>query len=520
MNLDFSSLRKIETVDGLRYVREAYPTSEFWAMWRWQKQLLLDQGINIIETPEGEWKVRQFFLHDEEKFKPVKMVPVQVKYAGKLLPYQVSPVSYLIASLLSHNIALDCSSTGIGKTYMTCAVAKNMNLQLCVICAKSGIPTWKQVCNYFNISPLFIVNWESVKSKNFLYGNFFRNEYTGEFYFRWTVPENFKGLFVFDEVHKANGRNTQNQAILLAAAPYKKILLSATLAERLANLKAIGLLLGLFKDGGFSDWMRAQGAYKNKYNRWQSLSDVEDMVKFNKIIFPQYGCRVRKEDIPGFPNIQNIARLYRVEKETIQIEAFNKLRQEIKKLLSKNLDDTKKQAIKLTLQLRYRQQAELYKIKLLTELAREYIELSHSVVIFVNFRETMDILKSNFNGCPCIYGNQPDIERIRGIKEFQEDKARIIICNIQAGGLSLSLHDLNGRYPRIALVCPTFRAIDLKQCLGRIHRAGAKSKAINMLVYALGTIEEKVYKNVSQKLAAINTLNDGDLAELEEFLYE
>ena len=53
--------------------------------------------------------------------------------------------------------------------------------------------------------------------------------------------------------------------------------------------------------------------------------------------------------------------------------------------------------------------------------------------------------------------------------------------------------------------------------MGRIHRAEAKSEAINYLICGEGTIEEKVYRNVSAKMNDIQTLNDGDLAEPEVF---
>ena len=51
----------------------------------------------------------------------------------------------------------------------------------------------------------------------------------------------------------------------------------------------------------------------------------------------------------------------------------------------------------------------------------------------------------------------------------------------QAGGTGLSLHDVNGEHPRVSLISPSFSAIDLKQALGRIHRAGAKSPAVQKL---------------------------------------
>ncbi len=73
------------------------------------------------------------------------------------------------------------------------------------------------------------------------------------------------------------------------------------------------------------------------------------------------------------------------------------------------------------------------------------------------------------------------------------------------------MHDINGKYPRVSLISPTFSAQDLKQALGRIHRAGAKSPAIQKIIFCAGTVEEKVAKKVAMKIKNIDTINDGDI---------
>ena len=53
--------------------------------------------------------------------------------------------------------------------------------------------------------------------------------------------------------------------------------------------------------------------------------------------------------------------------------------------------------------------------------------------------------------------------------------------------------------------------------MGRVHRATSKSKSINLVVYLSGTVEEKVFETVKNRMDNINALNDGDLAETEVF---
>jgi superfamily II DNA or RNA helicase len=160
--------------------------------------------------------------------------------------------------------------------------------------------------------------------------------------------------------------------------------------------------------------------------------------------------------------------------------------------------------------LRARQEAELIRVPVLVDLAEALLDEERSVVIFCNFRNTIDTLLTKFKD-PCyIWGGQPDDQREGMIADFQCDANHVMVCQIQSGGVGVSLHDTLGR-PRSSLICPTYSAVDLKQALGRIHRAGAKSKAVQKIIFAADSIEEQVMKKVRSKLKNIETLNDGDI---------
>ena len=88
---------------------------------------------------------------------------------------------------------------------------------------------------------------------------------------------------------------------------------------------------------------------------------------------------------------------------------------------------------------------------------------------------------------------------------------RIILVNIAAGGAGLNLHDLNGNFPRLALICPSYSAVLMRQSTGRIWRDSAKTKSIQKIVFVANTVEEEVCKSVNQKLENLDLLNDGDL---------
>jgi len=128
------------------------------------------------------------------------------------------------------------------------------------------------------------------------------------------------------------------------------------------------------------------------------------------------------------------------------------------------------------------------------------------VVIFVNFSDTADAL-AQLLGCGKIVGNQTADDRQNIIDRFQRDEDRVVVVNIAAGGTGISLHDLRGEYPRVSLISPSYSAKNHVQCLGRIHRNGAKSDAIQKVLFASDSIEEVVIKALQRKIENLTTLH-------------
>ena len=156
---------------------------------------------------------------------------------------------------------------------------------------------------------------------------------------------------------------------------------------------------------------------------------------------------------------------------------------------------------------------------LFKQLTNDFLENNYSVVIFVNFTQTLETLSQELHTDCVIYGEQTYETRQKNIDKFMENKNRVIIVNIKAGGVGISLHDKLGNHPRASLISPTWSSVDLVQALGRIHRAGGKSKSLQRILYVANTIEEKIADKIQQKIANINTINNGDL-DLTNIVYE
>ena len=93
-------------------------------------------------------------------------------------------------------------------------------------------------------------------------------------------------------------------------------------------------------------------------------------------------------------------------------------------------------------------------------------------------------------------------------------KPSLSVLWIQAGGCGLDgLQDLRGDAPRTSLIFPGWSAVELRQAVGRIHRANSKSACLQKFIFASGTIEDRVRRKLRAKLDRIDLLNDGAALE-------
>jgi SNF2 family DNA or RNA helicase len=156
--------------------------------------------------------------------------------------------------------------------------------------------------------------------------------------------------------------------------------------------------------------------------------------------------------------------------------------------------------------------AEAAKVPDIVDMVLDAVREGVSVAVFVNFKDTLRALEAALPNCALIYGGQSAEEREQCVNAFQADETHVIVANIAAGGVGVSLHDVRGERPRLSLISPSFNLKEYIQTLGRIHRAGSKSPATQRVLVASKTIEEKVLQSLEEKRKSLNTLHAQPLA--------
>lgn len=451
-----------------------------------------------------------------------------------LLPPQVKHVQKLVDSVYLNGFAVDMSETGTGKTYAAAAVIRELNRPFAIICPKSVIHQWEGILKTFKLKATALINYEKLVRGNTKYMKWkklkdplkpWEEKATRE------IPQfNFSPntFVIVDEGHKCKGADTSNSWMLvsLKLQNYKVLVSSATVATTPLEMKAFGFLSGLHSLHNFTDFCRVHGA--EWVGRWGAMSfnlsndrAKQSMKALNEYLFATKACasRMKVDDFGNlFPESHIVADAYDLGSNESKIQAvYDDMEYELAKLEEKS--ENYSEHI-FAIMMEARRKAELCKVPLFVDMIEDMYDEGKSVVLFVNFTDTVDAVVKRLNKAKklkdqigFIVGGQKDKERTADIEAFQNDTKRVLVVNIAAGGTGVSLHDLNGKFPRASIISPNWSAYNMRQALGRVWRQGGKTKSYQRIVYAAKCIEEQICHRVQHKLNCLDTLNDGDLAE-------
>jgi hypothetical protein len=474
----------------------------------------------------------------------------------KLRPHQRDPARHVLRLLRAGTNCVDLSDTGIGKTFTACAAMAALQSPTLAVVPKISIAVWNAAAAHFGES-ISVVSYETLRTGRSPYGHWDNTPppaFRCETYFKCQTCQlvvdfdNFQPCYchpfgfhcveerkqawkygkfhfhpavkfvIWDEVHRCSAMDSLN-ADMLNASPLA-LGLTATAACTPLQMKALGKMLGLHNGANFYQWARRHGCGKIPgLPGFHWLKGREEQVaimrKIGDEIVPARGVRVRYTDVPGFPKRTITAELFDIGHADEVNRLHAEMREALAQLENAKLCD-KDGEHPLTKLLRIRQRLGILKIPLIVERTNDWLEKGHSVGIFLNFKQEMEELRRRLK-CDCFIDGSPEGQKYRqgNIENFQADKARVILVNSEAGGISVNLHDLRGEFPRVGEVLPCSSARTFQQLVGRFHRDGAKTPCFYEVLLAAGTDEEKIYKKLTGKLDNLNALND-DLSVLND----
>lgn len=503
----------------------------FFDFWKENKFDLLPKGFRVFKE-EDEWFLSEtkLSLKDFEKIGVTRnldhlelsdfvLPDYIINNISGLRPWQVDAAGKLVSAINHWNAAIDGSDMGVGKTFTACAVVRELGVKTVVVCPKAVISSWEDVMiNHFKMKNnlIGVINYEQLRigKKSSKIASYVIPREKRRKVFQWKIPKDT--LIIWDESQKLSNWKTKTAKTCIEAfkQKYKQLFISATNATNPLQLRTVGMSLKLFKAGQTSwyEWVASHGC---KPSTW-GLQFTDDPVlrkkvlkKLNKDVFIDRGVRLRRDDIPNFPDCELFAVLLNMDKkDTDQINSiYEEMERELKELERIGKNDKHR----LVIELRHRQRIELIKVPLFMEMVEEAKDEGFSTVIFLNFTDSINALAERLNIHTIFDGKVGDAARERNVKKFQNNEENIILVNAMSGGSGLSLHDIHGGHPRLSLISPSYSPNIMRQTIGRIWRDSAKTKGVQKLICVSGTVEENVYHNVMKKLDNLDMLNDGDL---------
>ena len=423
-------------------------------------------------------------------------------------------------TLKKNRVFLCSANTGSGKTVMALQTVKDLGIPSLIVCPKIAISQWLSTAQRMDVPEnliLGVVNPENlIASKN---NKFYRHDEG------WLIGRNTPSLLVWDEVHRGASGKDSKSTLALARWCSKKmpegnkvLAMSATPFETPLKLRALGYLMGFhrFVERDFYDWCRRHACSMVPVGRPPRIRQVfafttnkaraEEVMRIIRKDMGERFLSIGPDEIPGFPD--EVKEVCLVDLAKKDHEALVRAYAEMPERIRGGSEDDMVQILRL------RQQAEFCKAEAMAEMAKGLVEDGNSVFIMVNFTDARKRIEAYLERegvqYASIYGGQKESERQAGVDAFQSNRIHVIIGMAAACSVALSLHDERHERPRVSLISPGYSASELSQGLGRVRRVGGTT-AVQKIIIAAGSVEERVGRTIERKMSALEALTDQDL---------
>jgi SNF2 family DNA or RNA helicase len=143
---------------------------------------------------------------------------------------------------------------------------------------------------------------------------------------------------------------------------------------------------------------------------------------------------------------------------------------------------------------------------------RNFLETGEPLLLFAHYKDTTEALAEEF-GCPKITGDVGADRRGEIVEEFQNGEHQLLVLNIQAGGVGITLTEASN----VAFVEIPWTFAEVEQAEDRTHRIG-QTDAVNIyFLLADKTIDREMFDLIRQKKVITDQVNKGlEVEDIEQ----
>lgn len=428
---------------------------------------------------------------------------------GQLMPYQRAGVAYVG----SVGRCLIADQMGLGKTVEAIAALEYQDaFPAIIVCPASLKENWKREIN----------KWLPHRTVNVLSGkdnisNVDVNIVNYDIVGRFVEPIlHLKPMgLVLDESHYVKSGKAKRTAAVKDIA--KKIPQSGTVMllsgtpvtnrpeELVSQLEIMGMLS---KFGGKWNFLkRYTAAFHNGFG-WDT-SGASNLTELNTRL--RQNCYIRRTKDEVLKELPEKTRnVVHVEPSGKGYAEYRKAEGDLLSFLAANgyrTSDTAEHLKRTTILKRLAADA---KMEAVIEWIDSFLEsCDRKLVVFGHNVSVVDSLAARYGGLR-VSGQDSLEDRQRAVDAFQTDpKARVIVLNLQAGGVGLTLTSASD----VCFVQQGWTPGEHDQAEDRCHRIGQKNNVQAWYLIGVNTIDEDIYDLIDAKRAVVDAVTEGDEAE-------
>lgn len=481
---------------------------------------------------------------------PAVVEPVAVQ----LQPWQLEWAPRAAQILTENHGYVDTSEQGAGKTHIVFWLAQQFGFRLLVICPVTTMDMWRDLGVGYGVNMVDVINYESLRSmknKQPKHGLLDRHDVVSEggmSFTSFTPTRSYEALVeqgilvICDECQNIKNNSAQYKACSALLRPIingggrsRFGLLSGTHFDKPEMAANLMRLIG---------YIRAPKLYSVRNREIipegiQELIDIAHVIdrgatdavlaeipmiksRMNDLCYALYTRVIKMRIVGAMPAPTNIEGEFDVKNGFYNINAqrTEELRgaiaalahavqyvegQQTATLGADNIGAVTKALVRI----------EVAKTDDMARVAAFSLRANPNckVILCMNYKETINGLAQHLAEYrPLILtGDTKKHQRTPIINAFNGDLTyRVLIMNTRVGGVGISLHDVDGGKPRVMIMSPSYKVIDIAQAAARIYRAGTKSDAHVRMFYGKNTGNES---NILSAMAKKTATLKGTLAE-------
>jgi len=426
----------------------------------------------------------------------------------KPFKHQLEAASFL----LKKKRAILADEMGLGKTSSAILAMNKIKGKRLIVCPASLKLNWKKEIGLFSDDEIVLINsgkkWRKLKGNVWVIMNYdLLKSHIDQI-----KKSKFK-VVAFDEAHYAKSINnngyggTKRARYFIQVANNIEHVFLLTGTPITNKTKDIFNLLKAIKHPLSNNFKKFAKRYCNPtFNGFGwSYDGSSHQHELNKKLQPYMLRRLKEEAIDLPDKVRNFIPV------EIKVKEYEK---KVNEYMSKRASlETKHEHLVYLNAMRHILAKE--KVHHTIKLARNLLDQERPVVIFTNYNAVVEKIKEAFPEAVTVTGSDSEKERQQAVDNFQHGKSDIIICNIIAGGVGITLTRAKNELVNDFEWTPTSHL----QAEDRIHRLGQKESVVIDYIYSENTVDEKMATLLEEKLININKIiDDKDEGFIEEVM--